>query len=68
MPPFIKVATFFGSKFSIKLSLSQRRGIKINTILYDRYYLQNFKAITFEKIANHTKYKKPNVPSHLHIA
>ena len=25
------------------------------------------KAITFEKIANHTKYKKPNVPSHLHI-
>ena len=27
----------------------------------------NCKAITFEKIANHTKYKKPNVPSHLHI-
>ena len=29
--------------------------------------LQNCKAITFEKIANRTKYKKPNVPSHLHI-
>ena len=25
------------------------------------------KAITFEKIANHTKYKKPNVSRHLHI-
>ena len=36
-------------------------------MLYDRYYLQNCKAITFEKIAVHTKYKKPNVPSHLHI-
>ena len=36
-------------------------------MLYDRYYLRNCEAITFEKIANHTKYKKPNVPSHLHI-
>ena len=25
------------------------------------------KAITFEKTANHTKYKKPNASSHLHI-
>ena len=38
-----------------------------NTTLYDRYYSQNCKVITFEKIANHTKHKKPNVPSHLHI-
>ena len=44
----------------------QRRSNKINTILYDRYYLQNCKAITFGKIANHAKYKKLDVPSHLH--
>ena len=36
-------------------------------MLYDRYYLQNRKAIAFEKIANHTKYKKRNLPSYLHI-
>ena len=30
-------------------------------------YYQNCKAIIFEKIENQTKYKKPNVPSHLHI-
>ena len=54
-PPFIKVVIFL-----------KRRSNKINTILYDRYYSQNCKAITFEKIATHTKYKNPNVPSHLH--
>ena len=41
--------------------------IKLIPHYNDRYYLQNCKAITFEKIANHTKYEKPNVPSHLHI-
>ena len=40
---------------------------QVNTILYDRYYLQNSKAISFEKIANHAKYEKPNVPSYLYI-
>ena len=30
-------------------------------------YYQNCKAIIFEKIENQTKYKKPNVLSHLHI-
>ena len=39
----------------------------LNTTLYDRYYLQNCKAITFRKITNHAKYKKPNVPGHLYI-
>ena len=39
----------------------------INNILYDGYYLQNYKAITSEKIANHTKYKKPDLASHLYI-
>ena len=39
----------------------------MNTILYDRYYLQNFKVTTLAKIANHTKYEKSNVPSHLHF-
>ena len=32
------------------------RGNKLNTALYDIYYLQNGKAITFRKIANNTKY------------
>ena len=32
-----------------------------------KYYLQNCKAITFEKIPNHSKHKKPNVPFHIHI-
>ena len=40
---------------------------KFNTMLYDRYYLQNYEAITFVKIASHIKYKKPNVSSQLHI-
>ena len=52
---------FFWCSFSMKLSWWQRRSNEMNTILYDRYYLQNCKVITFEKIANHTKYKKPNV-------
>ena len=40
------------------------KAIKFSTILYDkRYYLQNCKAIPFEKIVNHKKYKKPNAPS-----
>ena len=30
---------------------------KNNTALYDRYYLQNCKAITFRKITCHTKFK-----------
>ena len=41
--------------------------IKYDMILYDRDIIQDCKTITFEKIADHTKYKKPNVPSHLHI-
>ena len=41
--------------------------IKYDMILYDRDIIQDCKTITFEKIANDTKYKKPNVPSHLHI-
>ena len=41
--------------------------VKPNTMLYDRYYPHNCKAITFSKILNHTKYKKPNVSSHVHI-
>ena len=36
-------------------------------MLYDRYYLQNCKAITFEKIAKHARYKKPNASGHFHI-
>ena len=53
--------------FSIKLSWLYRRSIKVNTILYDRYYLQNCKVIIFKKISNRTKYKKLYVSSHLHI-
>ena len=65
-PPFIQVVIFFWCSPSIKLSWMQRGSNKINTMLYDRYYLQNCNTITFEKIAYQTK-KKPNVPSHLHI-
>ena len=53
--------------FSIELLWLQRKSNKVDTILHDRYYLQNYKVITFEKVENHTKYKKPNVLSHLHI-
>ena len=35
----------------------QRRGNKLNTTLFDRYHLQNCKAITLRKITYHTKYK-----------
>ena len=45
----------------------ERRSNNINTILYDGYYLQNCIDITFEKTASNTKYKKPNVSSHLYI-
>ena len=43
------------------------RSNKVNIILYDRYYLENCNTITFKKIANHTKYEKPNVSNHLDI-
>ena len=66
-PPFINVAIFSWCSFSIKLSWSLGRSNKIYTILYDRYCWQNCKVITFVKNSNHTKYKKSNVPSHLHI-
>ena len=46
----------------------ERTRNKINTILDDRYYLENYKSITFEEIKKHTKYKKPNIPSHLRIS
>ena len=46
---------FFWCRFSIKYHGCI--GDKINTILYDRYYLQKFKVIT----SSHAKYKKPNV-------
>ena len=67
MPLFIKVAIFFWCIFSIQFSWLHKRSIKINIILCDRCYLQNCTSIAFEKIANHTKYKKPNVPSHLNF-
>ena len=41
----------FWCNFSVKLPWLQRRGNKLNTTLFDRYYFQNCKAITFRKIA-----------------
>ena len=67
MPLFIKLAIFFWCIFSIQSSWPHKRSIKINIILYDRCYLQNCISITFEKVANQTKYKKPNIWSHLNI-
>ena len=46
----MKVAILICCNFSIKLLWLQRKDNKINSILFGRYYLQNFKAITFEKI------------------
>ena len=34
-----------------------KRGNKLNTTLFDRYYWQNCKAITFRKFINYAKYK-----------
>ena len=50
-----KGSYFCWCNFSIKLSFLQRREKKRNTTLYDRYYLQTCKAVTFEKITNHAK-------------
>ena len=36
-------------------------------ILYGRYYLRNCKAVTFEKLTDHTKYKQPYALNHLRI-
>ena len=55
---FFDVVLVSNYRFSVKLSF---------TVLYDRYYLENCKATTFEKVANHTRYEKPNSPSHLYI-
>ena len=57
---------FPGTLPTLKLPINYH-GCKEEAIKLIPYYLQNCKAITIEKIANHTKYKKPNVPSHLHI-
>ena len=62
-----KGSYFCWCNFSIKLSFLQRREKKRNTTLYDRYYLQTCKAVTFEKITNHAKYKQSNIPGQLYI-
>ena len=63
----IKVAIFFWCNFSVKLPWLKRRGNKLNTALFDRYYSQNCKVITFRKITNHRRHKQTNVRSHLHV-
>ena len=62
-PPFIELYIFSDVILVSDYYVLQRKLIiniinKINTIQYDRYYLQNCKAIIFEDITNHTKYKK----------
>ena len=48
---------FFGCIFSINYNGFKGEAMKlVKTILYDRYYTQNCKAITFKKSANHTTY------------
>ena len=34
-----------------------KKDYKINTTLFDRYYLENYKAVTFVQNTNHLKYK-----------
>ena len=48
--PSSRLQFFFWCSFSIKWPWLQRRRNKTNTILHDRYYLQNCKVITFEKL------------------
>ena len=37
---------------------------ELNTTLFDRYYSQNCKAITFRRVTNHTKHILTNIPSY----
>ena len=53
---------------SAQLPWLQTRGNKLNTTLFDRYYSQNRKSITFRKVINDAKYKKTNAPSHLYFS
>ena len=58
--------------FSDVVLVSNYHGCKGEAVKLIPYYmidiiLQNCKATTFENIANHTKHKKPNAPSYLHI-
>ena len=41
----------------VKLPPPPPNQIRVNTTLFDRYYLQDCEAITFRKIINHLKYK-----------
>ena len=54
----MKVAIFFWCNFSVKLPWVQRRGNKLNSTLFDRYYSQTCKAIKFRIITNHTNINK----------
>ena len=52
--------------------VSNYHGCKGEAIKLIPYYMTDIvdrtvKPSHLKKIANHTKYKKPNVPSHLHI-
>ena len=50
----------------------QRRDNEITTFLCDSYFIYRAKKTSHlkkkKKKKNHTKYKLPNVPSHLHIS
>ena len=37
--------------------VAKEKQYNLITTLFDRYYSQNCKAITYRKITNHTKYK-----------
>ena len=57
-PSLIKAALFLWCSLNIILSWLPKRSNKNTVILYDRYYLQNCKAITFQK---------SHLQSHFHI-
>ena len=66
MPLFIKVAIFSDVYLVSNHHGCIREALKLisycKMMLFTKLYI-----ITFEKIANQTKYKKPNIRSHLNI-
>ena len=56
-PPFIKVAISSDVILVSNYHACKEEVVNFNITLFDRYYLQNCKAIAFRKITNHTKCK-----------
>ena len=56
-PSLIKEPILSDLFFRVNLPWLQRRNNKLNNTLFDTYYSQNCKVVTFRKITNRAKYK-----------